>query len=345
MNNPIKNTVLIIVFSFFVFINFQCTTEKGHEKVTVIFDTDIGNDIDDVLALQMLYNYQDKGLVDLIGITISKANHNVIRYVDGFNRFNRKPNIPIGFVYEGSNPDSGKYVCQTLNTIIDGQPILLPKLSIVDHLPEGYILMRKLLADKPDNSVVMITVGPATNIARLLDSKPDIFSELDGIELVKKKVKFLSIMSGTYSADTLNNPEWNVLQDLSSARIVYEKWPAEIIASGSEIGAKILYPHQSILNDFLDSNKNPLCVSYKIYDKMPYDRPTWDLTSVLYAIESKDSHFDVSSKGKITIDEKGFSRFTPSDQGKHLYLIIKNEEVQYIVNKLVERVTNISKQQ
>ena len=57
-------------------------------------------------------------------------------------------------------------------------------------------------------------------------------------------------MSGTYNDDTFNNPEWNVLQDLKAAQNVYNNWPTEVIASGSEVGVRILYPHESVLNDY-----------------------------------------------------------------------------------------------
>ena len=56
--------------------------------VPVIFDTDVGNDIDDVLAMQMLFNYEKAGKIDLLGITISKSNPYSIEYIDGYCRLN-----------------------------------------------------------------------------------------------------------------------------------------------------------------------------------------------------------------------------------------------------------------
>lgn len=306
------------------------------DAIPVIFDTDVGNDIDDVIAIQMLYSYINQGKIDLLGIGIGKSYPRVIEYIDAFNRFNGFDSIPMGYAYNGVNPDSGKYVPQTLDTIIDGKKILEPQITIKDNLPEGYKLFRKLLASQKDSSVVFMAVGPVTNLARLLDSKGDEYSDLNGIELVGKKVKFLSIMSGTYNDDTFNNPEWNVLQDLEASKKVYREWPTPLIASGSEVGVRILYPHQSILNDFKNGEKNPMCVSYKLYEKMPYDRPTWDLTSVVYAVEPDDSGLDISPKGTITIEDNGFSRFEASENGKHQYLIIKPENVQKAVQKLVD---------
>ena len=38
---------------------------------------------------------------------------------------------------------------------------------------------------------------------------------------------------------------------------------------------------------------------------MPYDRPSWDLTSVLIVAEPEKEYFRLSPTGKISIDENG----------------------------------------
>lgn len=38
----------------------------------VPFDTDMGNDVDDVLALAMFYRYAEEGKSDLLGIVVNK---------------------------------------------------------------------------------------------------------------------------------------------------------------------------------------------------------------------------------------------------------------------------------
>jgi len=315
------------------------------DKTGVIFDTDIGSDIDDVFALQMVLNYARQDKYDLLGVVITKEYPRIVDYVDGYSRLNGFEDINIGYVYNSPALEQtrgcGGYVCGTLDTIIDNKPVLPVKRTLNKDIPEGYKMMRKALASRADGSVIIITVGFATNLARLLDSAPDEYSDLNGIELVKKKVKLLSIMSGTYNNDTFNNPEWNVLQDLDAARKVYNQWPGEIIASGSEVGVRILYPHQSVLNDYPNGEKHPLCISYKLYEKMPYDRPCWDLTSVLYVIEPEDSFLDISPRGKITVDETGYSRFTPSESGLHHYLILDQAKAPKVVNKLVQVCTHI----
>jgi hypothetical protein len=104
--------------------------QKEETPLAVIFDTDIGNDIDDVLALQMLFDYEKQQKVKLLGITISKSNPRVIDYIDGYCRLNGHNDMPLGYAYNGVNPEAGKYVPATLDTTVNGKKLLFPKRSI-----------------------------------------------------------------------------------------------------------------------------------------------------------------------------------------------------------------------
>lgn len=310
--------------------------EKEETPLAVIFDTDIGNDIDDVLALQMLFDYEKQQKVTLLGITISKSNPRVIDYIDGYCRLNGHTDMPLGYAYNGVNPEPGKYVPATLDTTVGGKKLLFPKRSIADSLPEGYKLQRRLLAAAADQSVVLVVVGPETNVARLLQSTGDEYSPLSGVELVKKKVKLVSVMGGVYTNE-FDFPEWNIVQDLEASKVLFAQCPVPLVASGFEIGDKFRYPARSIEQDFEGGDANPLVMSYKVYEKMPYDRQTWDLTSVLYAVEPDSAYFDLSPKGRIVIAADGKSVFTPGE-GQHQYLIYKNNQ-QQVLDRLVELVT------
>jgi inosine-uridine nucleoside N-ribohydrolase len=65
--------------------------------------------------------------------------------------------------------------------------------------PEAVSLLRRTLAGQPDSSIVIVQVGFSTNLARLLDTKPDAASPLVGRELVRRKVRLLSMMAGNFS--------------------------------------------------------------------------------------------------------------------------------------------------
>ena len=80
--------------------------------------------------------------------------------------------------------------------------------------------------------------------------------------------------------------------------------------------------------------------AYKSYQKMPYDRPTWDLTSVLYSVEGP-SYFTVSPAGKISVTDKGATEFTPDATGNRYYLTVDAAQAENIKQHFV---TLISKQ-
>ena len=305
------------------------------KPIPVIFDTDMGNDIDDALALQMLFNYDHQGLIGLKGITISKCNPHSVEFVDGMCRFSGFENMPLGFAYNGPNPEDNTYLLPTLEAKkADGSPLIEPVRTLDDSIDEGYIALRKMLVKEKNGSVVLIATGPLTNIARLLKSSPDEISTLDGVALVQKKVKSLHIMNGFYDREAA---EWNTLQDLEASRIVFDLCPVQLIASGWEIGGAVHYPHESILGDFGNPEENPVCVAYVHYQPMPYDRETWDLTSVFDAIDPDRSVFQRSEPGHISVREDGATIFTPDPAGKHQYLKVPNPDK--AVKALVNRVT------
>ncbi len=65
---------------------------------------------------------------------------------------------------------------------------------------------------------------------------------------------------------------------------------------------------------------------------MPYNRPIWDLTAVLSAVEG-DKYFQESAPGKATIDENGLATFTPSPEGKHILLSVPESGRQAVVDR------------
>src|SRR5271157_4045130 len=62
----------------------------------VIFDTDMGNDIDDALALAMLHALTDRGECELIGVTLTNANPAAVPYIRMINRFYGRGDLPVG---------------------------------------------------------------------------------------------------------------------------------------------------------------------------------------------------------------------------------------------------------
>jgi inosine-uridine nucleoside N-ribohydrolase len=184
-------------------------------------------------------------------------------------------------------------------------------------------LLRKTLAGEQDGAVTLIQVGFSTNLARLLESAPDRYSDLSGMELVKKKVRLLTMMAGNFTA--VSKPEYNVMIDVPAATKVFATWPTDIYISGYEVGEAILFPAASIEHDFPAGN--PVAEAYRVYAKMPYDRPSWDLTTVVYDLRPDRGYFDVSPAGDVVVSPDGSTRFQPSAQGKRYFLSVNPVQV------------------
>jgi inosine-uridine nucleoside N-ribohydrolase len=166
-------------------------------------------------------------------------------------------------------------------------------------------------------------VGFSTNLARLLETKPDAASPDDGPTLVRKKVRLLSVMAGNFAKP---EPEFNLAKDVPAAVKLFHDWPTPIVVSGFEIGIALPFPAERIEHDFSYVQDHPVAEAYRSYMKMPYDRPTWDLTAVLYAVRPEEKYFSLSPPGTITVLPDGSSHFEPSAAGNHRYLILTDEQ-------------------
>ncbi len=307
---------------------------RAAEPVPLIFDTDMGNDIDDALALGVIHALEQRGECRLLGVTLTKDNPFAAPFVDLVNTFYRRGDIPIGVVHDGKTPDDGNYIRAVAEKKGPGGAPLYPHdLTDGRKAPEAVSLLRKLLASQADRSVVMVQVGFSTNLVRLLDSPADAASPLDGRELVARKARLLSIMGGAFPPLTA---EYNIKIDLAASTKLLAEWPTEVVASGFEIGEAVLFPAASIENDFNYVEHHPLADAYRAYETMPYDRPSWDLTAVLYAVRPDRGYFNLSPRGSIRADAGGFTRFTPDKNGKDRFLILTGEQRVRVREALVE---------
>ena len=284
------------------------------QAVPVIFDTDMGNDVDDALALAMLHALQTRGECRLLGVTVTKDNPWAPVYVDLVNTFYGRGQIPVGMVRgSGITPENSPMIQSPAERRrTDGTLVYPRRLASGAEAVEAVALLRRLLAAEKDGSVVIVQVGFSTNLARLLDTPAD-------LELVRRKVRLLSVMAGNFAQP---KPEFNVQMDTASARRLFDRWPGEIVASGFEIGDAMKFPAARIEKDFAWAADHPVVDAYRAYMKMPYDRQTWDLTAVLYALRPGGGYFDLSPPGRITADDAGRTSFRPEAGGKHRYLVL-----------------------
>ncbi len=292
--------------------------------IPILFDTDMGNDVDDALALAMLHAFADRGEVDLLAVTLTKDNPFAAPYIDLVNTFYNRPDLPVGVARSGVTPEDNPMIRTPAERRNPQGGFLYPRDLTHEAAPAAVAVLRRALAGAADTSVVVVQVGFSTNLARLLESPPDAVSPLSGRDLVRRKVRLLSLMFGDY-AYYMEGAEYNVKMDIAAGQKLMASWPTPAVASGFEIGASLMYPAAAIESAFGYAPHHPVVDAYRAYMKMPYDRPTWDLTSVLYAVRPNGGYFDLSGPGTISVDDNGYTSFRRSEGGRHRYLKLSSD--------------------
>jgi inosine-uridine nucleoside N-ribohydrolase len=315
----------------------QGRTAEAAEPVRLILDTDMGNDIDDALALAMIHALQNRGEVQLLAVTITKDNRWAAPFVNLENTFYGRPEIPIGVVHNGKTPEDSNYLRETAQHRDAAGHYLYPhRIENGADAVDAVALLQKILKSQPDHSVTIAQIGFSTNLSRLLKTP-------GGRDLVSRKVKLLSLMAGNFQKTT---PEFNVYTDPEAAQYLFEHSPVPVVFSGFEIGLQVPFHYRSILNDFNYTPHHPVVDAYKIYLPKGEDRPDWDSTAALYAIRPDRGYFDLSALGRVTLGLKNSTVFTEDPAGNCRYLILKPGQaprIDAVIESLVSEPPNPSR--
>ncbi len=294
----------------------------------VIFDTDIGNCPDDLLAMQALFALQADGKCQIDAVMSSAKHRESQRFLDCAMHYYKADDIPLGFV-EGSHDLFVLTPYYTLadETNTDGTPLLEGTGTDISDRPTGCEVYRKTLAQMPDHSAVILCVGMASNIGELLDSEPDEISPLTGRKLIENKVKTLYIMAGCFEKvkriDVEGEylyAEYNVLGDIPLAKKVLENWPTDLVLLPLEAGMDYPCIREDVLTDYAEQPSSLLYLTFSRWD--PDNVPSnvgehwWDPLLVSYALDSSaGSCFAEPVCGAVTVEEDGKTTFEEKEDG------------------------------
>ncbi|HMK20670.1 MAG TPA: nucleoside hydrolase [Chitinophagaceae bacterium] len=316
---------LLLCFCLLTSVSSQAQKIK---PFPVIFDSDMGPDYDDVGAIALLHAFADSGYIKILATVASTKYEGVAAVFNVLNTYFRRPGLLIGV--PGSKALELKDSQHWTDTLLLNYPHKIKKNNEVLSAIEVY---RKSLASQPDGSVTIITVGFLTNLADLLQSAPDKYSKLTGKELVRKKVKRLVCMAGSFPAGN----EFNVRMDAAASKIVFENWETPILFSGVEIGMKIktglpLVNDRSIKNSPV---KDVFRISIPMSPQDSAGRMSWDETAVLIAVKGYKQWWNIQT-GKIKVAEDG-SNTWENGSSPHSYLVESQSPILISdrINKLI----------
>lgn len=319
-------TILRTLFLIIFILSFIGCNNAVEKPAKVIFDTDFGGDADDLGALAMLHNFHNQGECELLAIMLWNTEQYTVPATDAINRYYNNPEIPIGVRSHETFTLDWQYA----------RPIAeaFPYERTNNNAPLAADLYRKVLAEQPDESVVIVTTGPLANIRDLILSQPDDYSPLTGKELIEKKVKEFSVMGGQFPE---GENEWNFYGNMPGVtKFVLENLTVPIVFSGYEIGLYIKTGPR-----LEEAGKDsPLYVGYKYFSahapwmKEYYQKgkitpnATYDQTSVLYTVRGGvGEYWDLVENGICVADSTGGNTWKEINDRptNHSYLVLKKE--------------------
>lgn len=290
-----KNSNILIKYFGAIMLFCICILPLQAQK-NVIFDTDMGPDCDDAGALAILHAMADKGEVNILAIASCIGDPNSAPTIDAINTYYGRPNIPIGTLKDvGFLPGPYSWIKELKDFPND--------LQSGTNAPDAVQLYRQTLAAQPDNSVTLISVGPLRNIKNLLQSAPDSYSNLNGLDLVAKKVKTYTLMGGQFFS---GGSEYNMNQDGQAAEYVINNFPSniEMIFSQMHIGSNINTGGRLSAET---PATNPVRKAYELYSGIGKNNASWDQTAVLYAIRGLGAHWKLETNGYCYIESTGYT--------------------------------------
>ncbi|MGN1376549.1 MAG: hypothetical protein ACI4V5_08335 [Prevotella sp.] len=250
----------------------------------VVLDTDIASSTDDLVAMTFLYHFADMGRIKFSAVMIDRNGEENAKIADIMNTYYNHPEVEIGVTTHGpENPviwiDYWK-MCEQKRE--NGELLFSRTLSDMEirNLPDAVQLYRKILSRSDDGAVIVFSIGFANNLARLLESQPDEYSSLNGIELVRTKVKGIYIQAGHYGEAM--EPDFNFKSDPKHAMILMDKCPVPMYFSPQEAGDNFIYNSEQVLADLeaTEMTDSPLYHCYK-YHNCETGQCMWDTMPLL----------------------------------------------------------------
>jgi purine nucleosidase len=275
------------------------------DKERILFDTDIGSDIDDAVALAYLLA---QPRCELLGITtVSGEPVKRAMLADALCRAAGK-SIPI---YPGA---ADPLIVPQKQTEAP-QSAALTRWPHATDFPTGEAVefLRSTIRKYP-GEITLLTVGPLTNIALLFAVDPEIPSLLKG----------LTLMCGVFTEHLSLRPnvtEWNALLDPHATSIVYRAKPPVHRSIGLDVTTHVTMPAAEVRERFAHRLLQPVLDFAEVWFQR---RPQITFHDPLAAAVIFEPDLCQFESGPVTVElddesQLGRTRWAPDGaQGTHL---------------------------
>lgn len=281
----------------------------------IIFDTDLGGDCDDVVALDLLLSAHKAGECALIGVSYSYTTRTSVGCIHAILKQHGCEEIPVGRmdIPAGTKEYPGTYASPVVEKFGGADT------PTYDSTEEAVRFLRRLLT--ANDRVTIVATGSMSNLAGLMKSGADDLSPLDGMTLMREHVDEIAVMGCNFWHENGRNPdpgyigedgtllpvcEWNIFCDIPGARYVFHNCPVPLVCSPFELGLNMFTGKP--MCDY-GHGETPDSYSLIVHGSAERGQHSWDPATALYGIYGARPWFYKTVKGQIVIDEQGVAHF------------------------------------
>ncbi len=233
----------------------------------IIFDTDMGSDVDDAGALALLHRLADLGEVQLAGVIFSSGKNRFgVGVCDAINTWYGRGSLPLGQYQREDIGDPNNLYSRQIATATN-----VYRHDVIDRAPDLVTVYRELLRAAREGSVTILTVGHPHGLVWLM-------RDTEGARLVTNKVSRWVAMGGTPEQP---GRDWNLGENGTGAYMdeLLANWPTK--AYFSPVGETVITGNRKLP---ATPKNNPVREAYRLWNNaIEKGRSSWDQVAVLYA--------------------------------------------------------------
>ena len=249
---------------------------------TVVLETDFCTDVDDVAALSLLCGEERRhpGAFRLGAVSCNVRNPFMAAAVKFVLSAWGREDVPVAVTREPI-PNSGNHSDYLGGLAARWRGPEPPQLDPLD-------LWRRVLADAPDGSVSVISIGFFNNLAAALADDPALF---------RRKVRAVWAMAGGF-ARCAGYAETNVRERPEASRRFLDAWDGPIVFVGFESGEKVITDLSGLPPK---CGAHPLAEAFRRYCGPSMKRPSWDPVTVDFAIHGENECYELGEPGRVRV--------------------------------------------
>ncbi len=311
-------------------------------SVPIIVDTDLGIDVDDAGALAVLHTLADRDEATILATVSNVYDPYALAAIDAINTYYGRPDIPTG---RNPNPEHYPVATPYWRDVPHFVEVMaqFPNDTDRDALTPAVDVYRETLAAQPDGSVTVVSLGFMQNLADLMDSAPDEYSELSGMDLIRQKVAKLVVMAGFYPG---HRGELYLAggrdMDAQAARQVVGGWPTlTVFSPGNENVCDGIRNGDTLSEETPPTN--PVRRGYELFNGPGVGRTSWDLCVTLYAVRGLSdpeygTYFALAdTEERLDVAPDGSSAWVQDETSPHerMLRVMPEDELEAILEALL----------